>query len=583
VQIVSEHVRIKKNGQNYKGLCPFHTEKTPSFTVSPGKRIYHCFGCGAGGNIFKFLMETEGLTFVEAIRKLGVRYGVPIPETSNFDGRENTDAREREFLVKLNYKVGGYFRQSLCDPVKGKNARDYLESRSFGPDVQELYKLGWAPRAWRELLDFFAGKEGATPAQLEKAGLVKRKKVENSIDSIYDRFRGRIIFPLHDLQGNTVGFAGRLIVQSNSEPKYLNSPETTLYKKGAQLFGFYLAREHIRKQKEVLVMEGYFDQIRAYQSGICNTVATCGTALTTRQVASLKNHTDKAVLVFDSDQAGQSATDRGFEIFLEQGMQVRVLVLPPGEDPDSFILKYGKDAFLKKLENAQRFLEYFIRRAKSQGSVEEPLRRLEIINAVLPFLVKTVNAIEKRDGFQLLVDELRIEDRDLLSELKKTFEKNKPFLRPKESKPVVLKNPEEYYLVQLLLAGGQIAETIRSEISLEAYQDSGYQEVAKVFYAQLDLGEPIRADRAMDRLKSDEGKALLSRLSVSPMEFDDSARATADCIRRVKTKELEEKIKSLKKERREAEKAGETERSRHLNQLVREMQSSLNQDIRIAG
>ena len=582
VEVISEHTRIKKSGQYYKGLCPFHTEKTPSFTVNSEKRIYHCFGCGAGGNIFKFLMEFGGLTFVEAVQKLGYRYGVPIPENPSPNSRKNLDTSQRQFLMELNRRAADYFRNSLRDSKRGRQAREYLETRSFGREVQENYQLGWAPSAWQDLISYFADKD-VTPVQLEKAGLIKRKNLSNSVDSYYDRFRGRIIFPLLDAQGNIAGFAGRLIVENNRESKYLNSPETALYKKSSQLFGFFSAREHIRKHDQVLVMEGYFDQIRSRASGIFNAVATCGTALTSKQVALLKNHTHNAVLIFDSDDAGQSATDRGFEIFLEHGMQVRVLSLPSGDDPDSFILKHGKDAFLKKLHNAPRFLEYYIQRAKNQGPIDSLHRKVEIINSTLPFLVKMTNSFEKREGFQLLVDQLQIEDRDLLAELKKTFEKNKTFLPPKGSKQIAPINMLESYLLHLMLSGRAIAETIRREIPIETYHEVSHRVVAEAFYAQIDNAEPIKVDQILDRLDSEEGKAFLTQLSMTPVEFDDPKQAAVDCICKIRKKKLEAKIKVLKQERREAENAGETERSRQLQQLVRKMQSTLNQEVLIAG
>ena len=582
VQIISEHVLIKKSGKNFKGLCPFHTEKTPSFTVNPGKGIYHCFGCGAGGNIFKFLMETEGLSFTEAVCKLSNHYGIPIPENS-LNSKESINAGEREFLIKLNLKAMEYFQQVLRDPLKGKVARSYLKSRSFDQVTWETYQLGWAPPGWEGLLKYFKNKHNISPAQLEKAGLVKRREVKHSANSYYDRFRGRIMFPLLDTYGNVSGFAGRLIEESDHEPKYLNSPETILYKKGHQLFGFYHAREHIRKHEQVLVVEGYFDQIRANQNAIRHAVATCGTALTTRQVSLLKNQTQNVVLIFDSDTAGESATDRGIETFLGQGIQISVLALPKGEDPDSYIQKHGKDIFLEKLRNVPSFLEYFLQKAKNQGPIDSLPRRLEIINSVLPILVKTSNAFEKREGFRLLVDELQIEDQDLLAELKKTFEKNKSFLRLEESKLTIRKNPEEYYLIQLILYDESIAEIIKKEVPIQMYQDPVYREIAGAFYSQLDKSEPIQANRVLDWLTSDGGKALLAKLSVSPVEFDDPLRAAEDCIRKVKVKELEGKIKALKQERRKADKAGEIERSHHLQQLVREMQGSLSQEIRMTG
>ncbi len=583
-EVVSEHLRIKKSGQNYKGLCPFHPEKTPSFTVSPSKQIFHCFGCGVGGNVFKFLMLTESLTFVEAVKKLAFRYGISIPETG-FTRNESLRFGERDFLLHLNRKALEYFQYQLHEASQGQIARKYLESRSFGEDIQKTYQLGYAPAAWRELSTHFQNQKGCSIGQLEKAGLVKRKEGRSSQDPDiwYDRFRGRIIFPLHDAQGNPVGFAGRLISESDQKPKYLNSPETLLYKKSNQLFGFHFARDFIRKENEVLIVEGYFDQMRLHQHGISHAVATCGTALTPKQVALLNNHTQKAVLIFDSDPAGQSATQRGIELLLERGMQVRVLSLPPGEDPDSFLLKQGEKGFREKLKTAPAFLEYMIHKSKEEEPVKTTAQRVEIINTVLPILMKISNEVERREGFDLLVYELNIEDKDLLTELKKAYEKNKTFLRPSESKANYHQSPEEHYLILLMLSGNAIAETIRREVPLEAFSDATYTELAGIFYAQLDRGEPIRADRVMDHLENNEAKKMLSQLSMIEQQFDDPEKAAADCTKKIKIRRLEEQINNIKKERNDAIKAGEEERSRRLQQRVREMQSSLNQVAHTAG
>lgn len=575
VEVVGEHVVIKKNGQSYKGLCPFHAEKTPSFMVNPAKRIYHCFGCHAGGNVFKFLMETESISFVDAVKKLAYRYHVSIPEASVKVSRSAEDI-ERETLLNLNRQVAQYFTALLQDEVKGKAGRAYIRSRAFSDATVTKHQLGWAAPEWRDLLGYFENKGIASRSLLEKAGLVKSK--EKSLDEkevCYDRFRGRVIFPLKDVHGNIIAFAGRLIAESANEPKYLNSPETTLYKKGQQLFGLHTAKEAIRREDQVLIVEGYFDQIRADEAGIRNTVATCGTALTPKQVSLLKNHTRHVVLVFDADLAGQSATERGFDLFLDQGMSVRVIALPEGHDPDSYIRSRGRDAFLELVETASLFVEYSIRKAVSAGNTRTVAGRLEIVNHILPLLSKTKNTVERTEGIKLLSEELKIEDRAILTELKKAIEKNKPFAQEVESKVIKAINSEEYYLLHILLSGDSAAQIIRDQVPPEMFGNEVVRQIAKLLYSAIDQGQPLRIDRLLDQTDNPEIRTLLTKTGSSPMTFENLEQAATECIRKIKARSLETKISDLKKERNEAERAGQVERSRQLHKQVREMQASL--------
>ncbi|MZH45812.1 MAG: DNA primase, partial [Nitrospinae bacterium] len=331
VAVISDHVVLKKAGKNYKGLCPFHSEKTPSFSVSPEKRIYHCFGCGTGGNVFKFLMEIQSISFPDAIKILAERTGIPLPR-NNSDSSSDPRQKEREALRKINEAATRYFQSLLKNPEAGLSARNYLKSRHFDSKTLERYRVGWAAPSWRGLLTHVQQKGSVAQEQLIKSGLVTKKEDGSSV---YDRFRGRVIFPIKDLHSNIIGFGGRSIDEEN-QPKYLNSPETPLYQKSETLFGMDQAKLAIRKENQVILVEGYFDQMRAVQNGIEHVVATCGTALTPKQASILRNHAETAVLVFDSDSAGRSAAEKGFDILLEQGLNVKIVVLPEGQDPDLF-------------------------------------------------------------------------------------------------------------------------------------------------------------------------------------------------------------------------------------------------------
>ncbi|MFQ5451014.1 MAG: DNA primase [Nitrospinaceae bacterium] len=571
VDIVSESVLLKKNGKNYKGLCPFHAEKTPSFTVSPEKQIYYCFGCGAGGNVFKFLMAAQDIPFLDAVKNLAGRTRVQLPSVTH-EGPANQIQRNREILLNLNVLAAEYFVTLLNRSQEAQKARDYLRSRGFQPETLAHYQIGWASARWNDLATTLGKSASRTRRDLENAGLIKKKEGGSDRD-YYDRFRGRIVFPLKDMYGKIIGFAGR-VIQAEAGPKYLNSPETLLYKKGNQLFGLHGAREAIRKENQVLLVEGYFDQIRAREKGIRNVVATCGTALTPAQVALLKNHTNHAVLVFDSDPAGQLAAERGFELLLENGMNVKIVILPGGHDPDSFIRENGPEPFLKLIENAKSFVESYLEKAVQNGNIETPGGRMEVVNRVLPLISKIKNNLERTEWVRYLSEKLGVDDKALLSELRKATGQKQSSL------PVTMENSQnkqkpDLYLIHLMLSSLRVARDIRSQISVEEFRDPRIRRVMEMFYALLDEGRPLQVDRLLDRTEDPEIKALLTRVGVQPILFDDRAQGAADCIVELKRNNLRETIKELKKQRNEAEKAGQSERSRELHSRLREIQLSL--------
>jgi len=579
VEIVTDYVPIKQNGQNFKGLCPFHPEKTPSFTVSPAKQIYHCFGCGAGGNVFKFIMAQEGISFVETIEKLAYRYNISLPkEESPFRG---SDGGLRQTIEGLNKQAADYFFKNLVNNSKSNEALEYLKLRDISEETIKIYQLGWAVQSWRNLTDYFV-KSCKTPhIDLEKAGLIKKKEKAESDsreDNYYDRFRARIIFPLKDVRGRILGFAGRIIVKSDKEAKYLNSPETEIYKKGDQVFGLNLAKESIRREGRVFIFEGYFDQIRAHQAGIKNTIATCGTALTPKQVSLLKNYAKNVVLVFDSDQAGQAAADKGYKALADQGLNIALISLPEGEDPDSFILKQGSKAFLDLADKAKPFWEHFIRKTVSAAGTIFPGKKREIVEKLAPFLSGLNNHIDRSEAVKLVSEALAIDDKTLLGELRKTVESRKPFLGKTESSiNERVKYPEERYLIHLIGNNSVLAQKILERIELEEINDPKYQGIVQAYQQQFKAGLSLEPAQIIELIDDEEEKRILTLVGVSPMMFEKPEESAVDCIRKIKSRHLEKKIKELRRQRNEAEKQGQTERFRQLQQLVNEMKSSLNQ------
>ena len=366
VDIVSEAVVLKKTGKNHLGLCPFHSEKTPSFTVSPDKQIFYCFGCGVGGNIFSFLMKHEGLSFPEAVRRLGKRYGIDIPNRP-LSPEQKRKISERESLFDINRRAMEFFHQALENGPAGQGARKYLNKRGISLKTISAFKLGYARDGWDHLLNYFLNKR-ISPALLQKSGLVVPKK---NGSGYYDRFRNRIIFPIFDASLQVVGFGGRVL--DDSLPKYLNSPETPVYNKSRSLYGFQRAKEKCRDSDSVLIVEGYLDVLALHQHGIENAVATLGTALTPDHVRLLSRFAGRMVLVYDSDDAGIRSAKRCIDtfwkehvdfrrqdVFREENADTHILVLPAGHDPDTYVFEKGPEAFLEAVSRAPGIITFLM-------------------------------------------------------------------------------------------------------------------------------------------------------------------------------------------------------------------------------
>ncbi|MFQ3590849.1 MAG: DNA primase, partial [Chloracidobacterium sp.] len=404
VRVISNYVTLRKRGANYLACCPFHHEKTPSFNVHPGKQVFKCFGCGVGGNVFSFVMRMESVSFAEAVRLVAEACGLPPPEARAVAPDTAREAEERERLLRLHDLAAQFFQNQLALP-EHYAARDYLAQREVYESTTAALGIGYAPDRW-ESLSRFLREHGATTGDLERSGLVTLKE---GSPGHYDRFRGRIMFPIADAQGRIIAFGGRVL--GDGEPKYLNSPETPLYVKGKHLFGLHLTKEAIRRAGFAIVVEGYMDFLRLYQSGVRNVVATLGTALTEAQVRQLRRYleTPKVVINFDSDRAGQAATRRSFELFLEQGFRVNVLYLPEGKDPDDFIRVRGADEYRERLKQSQPLIEYLTDLARFEYDVSRPAGQAQAVNAVLPYISKINDAIERDLAAERLADRLRLD------------------------------------------------------------------------------------------------------------------------------------------------------------------------------
>lgn len=428
VDIISETVVLKKAGKEYRGLCPFHNEKSGSFYVNPDKGIFKCFGCGEGGDVFAFLQKAKGNDFIDTVRDLANRYGIRLVET--VEEKQHYDRRAQFF--SLNEAACNYFVQLLQDPVDGATARKYLEGRGISEEIIARFKLGFAPNSWDGLLRYLNSTMKVSESTLEEAGLVRRRAESTGV---YDLFRNRLMVPIMDDQGRVVAFGGRTL--GDDQVKYLNSPETPIYVKGQHLYGFNLAKEAIKAKDSVIVVEGYFDAISLHQHGFNNAVATLGTALTEQQAKMLVRYTEskRVFLSFDSDQAGQKAVERGAEAINQiaegVGIELRVIRIPGGKDPDECLrAEGGQEAFTKAMESAPPFIDHELRQALKDADLATHTGRLEAAGRIVPILAQIKNPMVRGEYIRLFAMEIGAKEDELGHSVREQMKQRKQPFKP---------------------------------------------------------------------------------------------------------------------------------------------------------
>lgn len=416
VDFISAYVPLRKTGKNYKGLCPFHSEKTPSFVVSEEKQIYHCFGCHAGGTVFRFLMDIKKISFPEAVKEIADYAGIPIEFEQGYDPSIKD---ELEVLYEINVVAAKFFAEHLYNSLEGQIARDYLDERKIKLATQRTFGLGYAPDSWSKLKNHFEEQK----ISLDKAGelgLLDRK--DNG--AFYDKFRDRIIFPILSTNGRVIAFGGRVLNKTDRAAKYLNSPESKLYSKRKTLYGLFQSKEEIMKLDKAILVEGYMDLISLYQAGIQNVVASSGTALTEEQVQLLSRFTKNIVVLFDADAAGQKAAMRSIEVLLKNNFEVQVLTLPEGEDPDSYIIKHGKEQFIEELRRAANFLEYQMKQFKAEGMLEDPGKQAEAVRELVKNIALIDDELKRGLHIKSIAKKFNLREILLESELEKFMSQN---------------------------------------------------------------------------------------------------------------------------------------------------------------
>ena len=556
VDVISERVRLRKAGRNFTGLCPFHNEKTPSFSVSQEKQIYKCFGCGEAGNVISFVMKEKNLPFIEAVKYLANRANIPL-EIGN--GEKSKVTKRKELLYRVNVEAAKFFFSNL---MNNQNAKEYFLNRGIKEETIKKFGLGFANDSWNSLM-FYLRKKGINDVLLEEAGLISVNKEKGRK---CDRFRNRVMFPVFDYQGKVIGFGGRVL--DDSKPKYLNSPETLVFQKGTNLYGLNFALKHNMNERYFVIVEGYMDLISLHQYGITNVVASLGTALTINQARLLKRYADKVIISYDADMAGQMATLRGLEILRTAGFDVRVLSIPQGKDPDEYVRSNGRDAFLKLVNSAEPLIDYRIKKAEeginfknSQSLILYAKRIMEIISDLDP--------VEKDVYIKKASENTGIKEQTLYDILKSKMKDNREnnFRNNKEEdgsklyvEPGFLK--AERAILKIMLENSEYLQYIEERISENDFILLEHKEIFTVI--MLAKGENINNIDSFIESKLSSAKTIgeLVKIRDENIFFADDVKVQInDFINEIQSYKLKQRIDQLRKEQKELENQGKIEES----------------------
>ena len=554
VEVISRHLSLKKSGQNYVGLCPFHSEKTPSFTVSTSKQLFHCFGCGTGGNVITFLMKFENRPFVDTVKKLADDAGISIADSdsSNNTGRD----KKKKGIYEVNKLAAEYYHNTLIKTKEGEPARAYLSERGLSSETIERFHIGYSLSSWDKVYEYLS-KSGIEPEVLVESGIIIPK---GKGSGYYDRFRGRIMFPIYDTQKTIVGFGGRVL--DDTTPKYVNSPETPVFSKRHLLYGLYLAHNYIRESGCAIIVEGYMDVIVAHQSGIQNVVGTLGTALTVNHLRSLSRFTKEVILTFDSDTAGINAARRSVDLFLNNEINAKVLLLPAGEDPDSYIRKYGKVSFVELFKGAKGIIEFELDRIienwsnlNQRDSIDA---RVRVAEECLTLIRKINNRIEQDYYLKRVAKEIGISEDVVMSEM---VRKNRGIGNSrvvqegdsaKEAARTKNKPGVEEIVLSLILKDFNLRKIAFGILTEEDFDDPRFREAGRyLLNTEKELHDIIN-DLTCDGAVKD----IISRLAVNDLYVDSPEKTLIDCARVLQRNRLEKELRRIEKEIGVAERNG---------------------------
>lgn len=524
VDVVGGYVQLRKRGKNFIGLCPFHQEKTPSFTVSDDKQIYHCFGCGNGGNIFKFLMEFKNISFVEAVEEVADHLGIKI----QYDESPSEQQNELEVYYDINVFAARFFVEHLTKNSEAEEAREYLKRRGIKPQTQRSFGIGFAPFGWDNFLN---------QAKQNKVDLTKAKQLglidTNERGEYYDKFRARIVFPIFSPNGRVVAFGGRVLQNADNVAKYLNSPESQIYSKRKSLYGLFHSKDEIRKLDRAILVEGYMDLVSLYQAGVKNVVASSGTSLTDEQIQLLSRFTRNIFVLFDADSAGQRAALRSIELLLKQDFEVKVISLPKGEDPDSFINRFGKERFDEEVTRSVNFLEYQTAQFEQQGMFEDPAEMTKAIRELVRTLALVNDELKRNLLMKTISKKFNLREKLIESELNAALSQNKTKLDSQTTRQTIRiesstldskmqltikhanENPNEKELLRLLFSGEEkIIGYIFDNVAIESFVNSNFMKLAELVHDGWNDGKYSPAD-LVEKIESPELKNFVMKLTLT--------------------------------------------------------------------
>ena len=553
VKTIGEYVRLKRNGSSprYVGLCPFHSEKTPSFPVHAGHQFYKCFGCGAGGDVFKFLMEIERISFFEALKLLAERNGIAMPKREYSD----PDSKLRGALMEMHEIAARTFQVNLNGPI-GSEARNYLIARNVSAEQAAEFGLGLSDGSGQQLVRQFESR--FSPEQLDHSGLIMKRQ-EGS--GYFDRFRGRLMFPIHNESGKVIGFGGRAL-RPGDEPKYLNSPETPLYRKSYVLYNLHRAKDAIRKSDYSVLVEGYMDVIGVYSAGVRNVVASCGTALTNTQVRALKRHAERIVVNFDPDAAGANAAERSIQMLLDESFQIRVLELDRELDPDEYVKAAGAEAYRAKLESAPAYFHWLADRARKKFDMHAVEGRIQGFKFVAPAIQRISDRLERFAVANDVAHYLGVDEKLVREQFSKT---SVPRAAPAPQPAASL---SERLLLKALIASEearlQAIPHLRGIAALDRYATKN---ILKALFSMQEDDVPFRFSDLEGRLPEAD-RDLLSALVFADDKIGEetAVQVALDCLRKLRAVEPQQEVAALRAQIKAAEKAGNLQEAMRLTQ-----------------
>ncbi|MDQ0339652.1 DNA primase [Caldalkalibacillus uzonensis] len=586
VELAGEYVQLKKSGKNFMGLCPFHSEKTPSFSVSPEKQVYHCFGCGAGGNAITFLMEIEGFTFGEAVRQLAEKAGVPVQISDTAPVQNKRKQEEKTWMLKAHRLMAQLYHHILLERKEGQEALRYLQQRGFNEETIKTFQLGYAPDSWDFVTRFLAKRNFPLPL-MEKAGLLAKGE---GGDRYFDRFRGRVMFPIWDNQGQVIGFGGRLIGEGH--PKYLNSPETLIFHKSKQLFNFHRARQNMRQHQTAVLFEGYGDVLSAYQAGILYATATLGTALSEDQARLLRRNAEKVIICYDGDEAGMNAAVRAAEELHQQGCLVKVATVPDDLDPDDYIQTFGAEAFRRQvLDQAQSLTAFQLERLKKGRRLSDDGERMAYIQDALRVISRLRRAVERdhylrqlADEFSLSLDALKREQYQLYKQERRRQQEqgkqNQEAVQRASVLPAATKLQPAYInaerlLLAYMLQSKETAKEVEQLVGSRFNQEE-HQRLAAYLYAFYADGQEADVRLFISTLDDRELIQLASHLSSMTLSPELSSQELQDYVQQVLRYPYLKQLEQKEEEKKKAERQGDVLEAARIAMEIIEMKKQLN-------